>query len=86
MIGGRYPFKEATINDTKYKPLITKDFKSFWKAVDKGFFSDMCKDLIQKMLAYNPKERIILSDIVNHDWFTEERIYSSGEEIMKSIE
>ena len=34
--------------------MIKKEHKNFWKGVDKGkAFSDSCRDLIQKMLAYN---------------------------------
>ena len=47
----------------------------FWKAHCRGrpgflkFFSDEFKDLIIKMLQFNPKDRLSLEDIKKHAWY-----------------
>lgn len=37
------------------------------------------------MLAYNPNERISLSEIANHDWFLNIGEYGSAEEIKAEL-
>ena len=69
---GRYPFEWAHASDKKYRLFIEKNYEPFWKHFEKILdFSDSFKDLIQKMLAYDPLERITLQEIAAHDWFLE---------------
>ncbi len=64
--------------------LSLKDYEAFWKLFEtnpKFYFSDDCKDLVQQMMQYDPKDRIKLHDIMTHKWFKsiEGRIQSSEE-------
>jgi serine/threonine-protein kinase Chk1 len=85
MISGKYPFYSATTDDTKYKFIIEKNFKSFWSAVDKdGIFSESCRELIEQMLMFDPNERITLADISNHEWLADQSLTS--EDVRKHLE
>jgi serine/threonine protein kinase len=53
------PFERSVPTDPYYKLLKDKNYVTFWayhsKRQPAGYFSDTFKDLIQKMLAYNPE-------------------------------
>lgn len=58
MYVGGPPFDKASSNDPWYKLLKDKKYDVYWKAHSQkkplGFFSESFKDLIQKMLAFDP--------------------------------
>ena len=66
------PFEKTTPEDSYYRFLREKNYNGFWNFHSKrrpaGFFTDDFKDLIQRMLAYNPKERPTMVDIATHPW------------------
>lgn len=53
------PFERSVPNDPYYKLIKDKNYMAFWALQSKrkppGFFSDDFKDLVQKMLAYDPQ-------------------------------
>ena len=55
------PFERSVPNDPYYKLIKDKNYNAFWNFHGKrrpaGFFTDDFKDLINKMLAYDPQER-----------------------------
>lgn len=62
-IAGTPPFSMAEKTEFYYKLIVNKKWDMFWKYHMKGkpspnFFSDDFKDLIQRMLAYDPAERL----------------------------
>jgi serine/threonine protein kinase len=64
MLSGKFPFKSAKKTDVKYKLLIAKSYDKFWQKFEKdAYFSPEVKELLQKMLAFNPEERITLEEI-----------------------
>lgn len=73
MFAGGPPFEKAVPNDPYYKVLANKQHGVFWGAHGKrkppGFFSDSFKDLMNKMLALKPEERLDINGIKNHDWY-----------------
>lgn len=66
MKAGIPPFGEANLNDPYYK-LFNRKARSFWKVHgkqhEKGFYSKEYQDLLNKMLTYEPKDRLDIQDI-----------------------
>lgn len=87
MVSGILPFRSAKQEDSLYRFIAKQDFDSFWKkheGLRKGnFYSPSFKDLIQGMLALEPKKRPSLQDIKNHPWFT--GIVKSDENVFSCI-
>lgn len=58
---------------TQYKVLAAKQYSIFWGAHGKrkpaGFFTESFKDLINKMLALKPEDRLNIEGIKNHEWY-----------------
>jgi len=73
MYSGGPPFEKAVPNDPYYKVLAAKNYNVFWGAHSKrkpaGYFSDNFKDLINKMLAVKPEDRLTIEGIKSHPWF-----------------
>ena len=72
MYAGNPPFEKATPTDPYYKILKEKKYDIFWKAHSRkrpvGFFSDSFKDLFQRLVAFDPAERLKIEDIAGHAW------------------
>ena len=72
MYAGNPPFEKADPSDPYYQLIITKNFSIFWKAHSRkrtlNFFSDSFKDLFEKMVAYDPEERLNIEEIAQHPW------------------
>ena len=68
-----FPFSIAIkITDPLYRKIVQKDYKSFWESVEKSSkkkFSGEFKDLINSMLAFDPRERATIQKIKDHPWF-----------------
>ena len=78
LLTGYPPFEQATKKDRWYKSMTKKKYKVFWKAhraspIAKNF---QVKNLLEQMLAYNPTERISISDIKKHKWYNGKTIKS----------
>jgi len=72
LLNGYPPFEQAHKNDKWFKPLITNNYDKFWKAHQKSAAAkdENARDLIQQMLAFDPKKRITIKDIKKHKWWT----------------
>ena len=72
MYAGNPPFEKAAPNDPYYRLIKEKNYATFWKAHSRrrpvGFFSDSFRDLFEKMVAFNPKERPKIEEIATHPW------------------
>ncbi len=69
LVIGQMSFLKASVKDDCYKNIIKGDYDGFWNMKSKlGYFSCEFKDLINKMLTFNPKERISLDEINYHEW------------------
>ena len=88
MYAGNPPFEKAAPNDPYYKLVKDKNFNTFWKAHSRrrpaGFFSDNFKDIFQRMVAYNPKDRLKIEEIATHPWV--KNVVSSNAEIKEEFE
>ena len=84
LFAGNPPFYQAKRTDYYYKMLMLKRTDYFWafhsKSKPKGFFSHDFKDLVSKMLAADPNERISLTEIEAHPWYNGK--VASLEEVM----
>ena len=64
MAVGTPPFTRATKNDPYYKLIAEENYNGFWKAharfFPSGFFTNDFKDLLSRMLAYNPDNRLTI--------------------------
>jgi serine/threonine protein kinase len=74
-VAGTPPFAQADRNEFYYKLIAGKKWEMFWKYHIRGkpgganFFSSEFKDLMQRMLAYDPAERLTVSQLREHAWF-----------------
>ena len=62
MVAGRLPFKDSDATSLLSEISRHLHFPSR--------VSDECKDLIQAMLTFTPKERLTLAEIKSHPWMT----------------
>lgn len=71
MYAGGPPF-EGTVGDPFYSLIRERRFAFFWKAHARrrppSFFSEAFKDLLQRMLAFDPGERPTTFQIAEHPW------------------
>jgi len=71
-IAGFPPFQEAKSNDWWFDKIMKKKFELFWKAHERTHkFSDDEKDLLLRMLAHKPSDRITWEQIRKHPWVTD---------------
>ena len=88
MYAGNPPFEKAAPNDPYYKLIKDKKFDTFWKAHSRrrpvGFFNDGFRDIFQKMVAYDAKDRPKIEDIAAHPWV--KNVVSSSAEIKQEFE
>mmetsp|Transcript_2241 Transcript_2241/g.4249 ORF Transcript_2241/g.4249 Transcript_2241/m.4249 type:complete len:103 (+) Transcript_2241:769-1077(+) len=63
MATGHLPFNEPTMAE-----LFAKIQKARFKAFPSGV-SETFKDLVSKLLVTNPRERLQLSEIQEHEWY-----------------
>ena len=72
MITGSQIFNKETSNDFRYKLIKSEKFDEFWASVKyTRFLTADLKDLMMKMLKFDPNERIALEDIKGHRWCLE---------------
>jgi len=76
LVCGYFPFNNAKESDTMYTEIIKKDFKKFWAKHEKAStlklkVSDNLKELIEGMIAYNPKERYDLERVKRSKFYQE---------------
>lgn len=65
MATGRLPFDEKTMSEL-FAQIQKARFREFPSGVSEPF-----KDLVSKLLVTNPKERLQLSEIQEHEWYIE---------------
>jgi len=85
----RCPFKKAVAEPQfwYWDKIATKKWSVFWLAHQRRHkFSDQQKDLIQKMLAADPKERFDIYQVMEHPWFLDnEKLLPTKEDYVKNM-
>lgn len=77
MLCARQPFKTASSKDPWYKRLAAKNYKAYWKSHKSSDLSEPCREFIQELLCYQPRERIKIPDARNHPWMKQETFAKS---------
>lgn len=76
MMTQRPPFSQASPDDPHYRLLIGKRADLFWAAHEEAegedIYSKEFKSLFEGMLAFNPKERLTIKQVLAHPWFAGE--------------
>ncbi|ETO18796.1 Protein kinase domain containing protein, partial [Reticulomyxa filosa] len=85
LLTGYPPFEQAHKNDKWFRPLAKGDYRKFWESHAGCQISndEDAKDLLQRMLAYNPNDRISITDIKRHKWFNGK--YLEGKDLVKVL-
>jgi len=85
LLTGYPPFEQAHKSDRWFRPLAKGDYNKFWELHSGCQISNDqdVKDLLQRMLTYNPKNRITIADIKQHKWFNEK--YLEGSDLVKVL-
>lgn len=94
MVSGHPPFVKADPRDNLYKMICTNKHESFWKFHEKNrktFLPQPLKNLINSMLAFDPTQRLSISEVIAHEWMkgplkTEQEIINEFNERRKRIE
>ena len=70
LIFGFLPFKNATFTDFRYKFIIKEQYEDFWKSVNNNndTISNNFKDLFERMICFDSKERLNINEIKMHPW------------------
>lgn len=68
LIMAQLPFDHSNMSDQRYKFIIKGDYTGFWKMFKCDHISSSLKDLINKILCFDPRERISIVEIKNHPW------------------
>jgi len=86
LLTGHQPFKRAAANDPWYKCIAAKKFYKFWKSHSNDKLSDNVKNILEQMLAYQPRERWTIEQLQNHAW-CKETSYNEQElvKVMKKL-
>ena len=74
MATGYLAFKSASERDKLYKLIQKKKYDSFWNQVEVNINENLSKefkDLFVGMVAYEPKERPSIGEILDHPWMKE---------------
>lgn len=75
MLAGFPPFQLATRQDWWFRACAAKQYDAFWAAhARSATFSAGAMDLLSRIFAVTPQERITLAEITTHPWFTEDSI------------
>jgi len=85
LLTGYPPFEQAQKKDRWFSPLTVGDYGKFWK-LHRGcniHNDEKAKDLIQRMLEFDPKKRITISDIKKHEWFNAK--YLEGKDLIRAL-
>jgi len=85
LLTGYPPFEQAHVSDNWFKPLAKGDFEKFWKAHRACPIANdaKVKDLLQKMLMFDPKKRITIGDVKKHPWYNDKIL--EGKDLIRAL-
>ena len=85
LMTGRFPFEEAKPNNKIYKYIYSNKSEIFWTIVDQNdLLSASFKDLFIKMVAYYPKDRPSIDEILNSSFL--KQLNNSNADTIKFFE
>merc|ERR1719499_965956 len=68
LLTGHQPFKTAAASDPWYKCIAAKKTHKFWRSHPDDKLSAPCMNIIESMIAYQPKERWEIDQLKQHQW------------------
>ena len=71
LVRGIFPFKEARKDEFFYSLLVQGAFAEYWEKVQGTYLSDACRDLLQRLFAYDPTARPSLAEVWAHPWLSD---------------
>eukprot|EP01083_Nonionella_stella_P181773 652216_1 len=74
LLAGYPPFESATPKCRWYAPLVNGNPREFWKQHRGCGIASAAKDLITRMIWYDPNKRISIHGIKKHKWYNEESL------------
>jgi len=74
------PFRQAVNEDQWFRQIAKKAFNAFWAKHPKDKLSRPCRDLICKMLCYQPLDRLTINAVATHPW-TKSKVLSESQMI-----
>lgn len=72
IVQGIFPFSEARKDEYYYKLLYAKKYDKYWKKTGGEALSEEFKDLMMKMLSYEPDQRPSVEELKNHPFMNME--------------
>lgn len=67
---GHMPFDNPTFSDSYYILIIKGEMETFWKKEKADHLSENFKDLVKKLICFDPRERLSMNEIICHPWMT----------------
>lgn len=87
IVTGLYSFNEAKYNDPLYKFIKENKYNQFWKKLTQvKNVSEEFKKLFVKMVAFWPKDRPSIDEILNGDWLKEIKELERDEKKLNELE
>ena len=86
LLTGYPPFQTASIEDRWYGNIARGKVKKFWKQHRGCGLKPYAIDLVTRMLAFDPNQRITLNDIKKHPWFTNEDVIKNNKDLKKLLQ
>ena len=87
IVTGLVGFREAKYNDPFYKYIKEKNYNQFWsKLTQIKNVSEEFKNLYVKMVAFLPKDRPSIDEILNGDWLKEIKDLEQDEQKLNELE
>lgn len=85
LLTGYPPFEQAHITDRWFKPLVKGDYEKFWKLHRSCSIANdpKVKDLLQRMFAFDPKQRISIAEIKKHPWYLDKVL--EGKDLIRAL-
>ena len=68
IVRGHLPFPEASVTNKNYCLLVKKKQEDFFKSIHCVSATPSFKDLISRLLCYNPENRMTLRELREHEW------------------
>lgn len=72
------PFRQAVSEDQWFRQIAKKQFAAFWAKHPRDNLSKGVKDMICKMLCYQPLDRLTIGGLAAHPWMTK-GVYSKSQ-------
>lgn len=68
MVQGTFPFQLPDKDDAYYRLIVEGRIDDYWETMDGHSLSDEFKDLVLRMLSYDPSCRPTIEEIQAHPW------------------